>query len=116
MANARARRGAADRGAGRAAGRLVRARSGRVGAQGWCRRAVRPGDRACRRRSRRARRDLRGGAMRVLMTTDAVGGVWIYTADLAAALDRHGVDVVVAGMGPRPRRGDLSVPVRWGDF
>jgi glycogen synthase len=40
--------------------------------------------------------------MRVLMTADAVGGVWTYTADLAAALRAVGVEVHVATMGRAP--------------
>lgn len=39
---------------------------------------------------------------RVLITTDAVGGIWRYTADLAAALARRGVEVLIASLGPRP--------------
>jgi glycogen synthase len=37
--------------------------------------------------------------MRILMTADAVGGVWTYARDLAAALD---AEVVIATMGPPP--------------
>lgn len=37
--------------------------------------------------------------MRVLMTTDTVGGVWSYALELAAALAPHGVEVVLASMG-----------------
>jgi glycogen(starch) synthase len=40
--------------------------------------------------------------MRILMTTDAVGGVWTYSLDLARALGRHGVTVDLAVMGPPP--------------
>lgn len=36
---------------------------------------------------------------RVLMTTDAVGGVFTYTVELARALGAHGVDVTVALLG-----------------
>jgi glycogen(starch) synthase len=39
---------------------------------------------------------------RLLMTTDAVGGVWRYTVDLATALARRGVEILVASLGPRP--------------
>lgn len=39
---------------------------------------------------------------RILMTTDAVGGVWRYSADLIIALGRHGVEVLLANLGPRP--------------
>jgi glycosyltransferase involved in cell wall biosynthesis len=42
--------------------------------------------------------------MRVLMTADAVGGVWTYANDLAGALD---AEVTIATMGPPPlERGD----------
>lgn len=40
--------------------------------------------------------------LRILMTTDAVGGVWQYSLDLAEALAPRGVDVVLAAMGPAP--------------
>ena len=40
--------------------------------------------------------------MRILLTTDAVGGVWQYTAELARALAAEGVDCVVASLGPAP--------------
>jgi glycosyltransferase involved in cell wall biosynthesis len=38
----------------------------------------------------------------VLMTADAVGGVWTYCLDLARGLARHGVRVTLATMGPEP--------------
>jgi len=40
--------------------------------------------------------------MKLLMTADAVGGVWTYALDLCSALSRHGVRIVLATMGPRP--------------
>ena len=40
--------------------------------------------------------------MRVLMTADAVGGVWTYATTLAASLAPHGVEILLATMGPRP--------------
>ena len=40
--------------------------------------------------------------MRLLLTTDAVGGVWTYTAELARGLPRHGIEVVLAVLGPEP--------------
>jgi glycosyltransferase involved in cell wall biosynthesis len=40
--------------------------------------------------------------MKLLMTGDAVGGVWTYALDLARALAPLGVEVVLATMGPRP--------------
>ncbi|MBZ9677592.1 glycosyltransferase family 4 protein [Mesorhizobium sp. ES1-1] len=41
---------------------------------------------------------------RILMTTDAVGGVWRYSLDLARALAAEGNSVVLAGLGPEPSR------------
>lgn len=40
--------------------------------------------------------------MRVLMTTDAVGGVWTYSLTLARALRARGVAVALAAVGPEP--------------
>lgn len=40
--------------------------------------------------------------LRVLMTIDAVGGVWRYALDLAVGLRLLGVEPVFAGFGPRP--------------
>lgn len=37
---------------------------------------------------------------RILMTADAVGGVWQYATDLAAALADEGIETVLATMGP----------------
>jgi glycosyltransferase involved in cell wall biosynthesis len=34
------------------------------------------------------------------MTTDTVGGVWTYAVELTAALAPHGIEVVLAAMGP----------------
>jgi glycosyltransferase involved in cell wall biosynthesis len=41
---------------------------------------------------------------RLLLTADAVGGVWQYSLDLARGLSRLGVDVVLAVLGPAPSR------------
>jgi len=41
-----------------------------------------------------------GRPLRLLMTADAVGGVWSYVLDLAGALRRRDVDVVLALLGP----------------
>ncbi len=38
----------------------------------------------------------------VLLTTDTVGGVWRYTADLVAGLSRRGIRAIVATLGPPP--------------
>jgi glycosyltransferase involved in cell wall biosynthesis len=40
--------------------------------------------------------------LRLLMTADAVGGVWQYAIDLAAALAAHDVETVIAVLGPDP--------------
>jgi glycosyltransferase involved in cell wall biosynthesis len=41
------------------------------------------------------------GPKRVLISTDAVGGVWPYTIELARALSRRRVEVEIAVLGPR---------------
>jgi glycosyltransferase involved in cell wall biosynthesis len=43
------------------------------------------------------------GCRRVLMTADAVGGVWDYSLQLAEGLGTCGVEVTLATMGPLPR-------------
>lgn len=40
---------------------------------------------------------------RVLMTLDAVGGVWRYALDLAEGLGEAGIEVLLVGLGPKPR-------------
>ncbi len=45
---------------------------------------------------------LRRTPERVLMTTDAVGGVWRWTLDAAMAAAAQKVFCVIAGLGPRP--------------
>ncbi len=50
-------------------------------------------------------------ARRILMTADAVGGVWQYSIDLIEALSSHGFETLLATMGPRPsacQKGQLS--------
>jgi len=42
--------------------------------------------------------------MKVLMTTDTVGGVWTYSMELARALRTTGVRILLATMGPAPSR------------
>lgn len=39
--------------------------------------------------------------MKVLMTTDPIGGVWTYTLHLVSALRGHGVETALASMGAR---------------
>ena len=48
----------------------------------------------------------------VLMTTDAVGGVWTYALDLAEGLLRRGVAVTLAVLGPEPRPGQRRAAER----
>jgi hypothetical protein len=40
--------------------------------------------------------------LRILMTLDAVGGVWRYAIDLGQALRARGHEIVLAGLGPEP--------------
>jgi glycosyltransferase involved in cell wall biosynthesis len=55
---------------------------------------------------------LRG--MRILLSTDAVGGVWTYTLDLARELCHNGIETVLAVLGPPPadaaRAAALRIP------
>ncbi|MDB5569161.1 MAG: glycosyl transferase group 1 [Hyphomicrobiales bacterium] len=56
---------------------------------------------------------------RVLMTLDAVGGVWRYAVDLAHALAHDGVAVKLVGFGPRPSASDaahVQVDLTWEDL
>ncbi len=45
---------------------------------------------------------MRDRPRRILMTVDAVGGVWRYSVDLAAALAGAGTAVILAVLGPSP--------------
>jgi glycosyltransferase involved in cell wall biosynthesis len=45
--------------------------------------------------------------MRVLMSADAIGGVWTYALDLAGALAAGDVEVTLAVMGPPPSQDQL---------
>lgn len=40
--------------------------------------------------------------MRILMTTDTIGGIWTYCVELAGALQPHGVEVALATLGSPP--------------
>ena len=40
--------------------------------------------------------------MKILMTTDTVGGVWVYSLELCKALQKYGVQVHLAAMGQWP--------------
>jgi len=52
--------------------------------------------------------------MRILLTADAVGGVWQYSTDLASGLSVLGIETVLAVMGPSPsneqRENARSIP------
>src|SRR5688572_17464329 len=58
-----------------------------------------------------------GRVHRVLMTADAVGGVWRYSLDLARGLRERGVHVTLAVLGPAPSQAQrreamsLGVPI-----
>lgn len=45
---------------------------------------------------------------RMLMTGDAVGGVWRYSLELARGLSRLGVETTLAVLGPAPGTGQMS--------
>lgn len=45
---------------------------------------------------------------RVLMTADAVGGVWQYALDLSAAFSRRGTEILLPVMGDAPRPHQLA--------
>jgi glycosyltransferase involved in cell wall biosynthesis len=51
---------------------------------------------------------------RVLMTVDAVGGIWRYALDLAAALKPNHIEVVFAGLGPAPTEEKIAEANRIG--
>ena len=48
--------------------------------------------------------DVNQQPLRLLMTADAVGGVWQYSVDLISELTSHGAQVLLATMGPRPSK------------
>jgi glycosyltransferase involved in cell wall biosynthesis len=63
---------------------------------------------------------------RLLLVTDAVGGVWVYSLELARALEPLGIETVLAVMGPSPtpaqleeaagiRLIDTGLPLEWLD-
>jgi len=45
--------------------------------------------------------------LKVLVTADAVGGVWQYSTELAGGLSRLGIETVIAVMGPCPSEAQL---------
>jgi glycosyltransferase involved in cell wall biosynthesis len=48
------------------------------------------------------------GGLRLLMTTDAVGGVWTFSTGLANELALRGARILLVTMGPQPRAEQLS--------
>jgi glycosyltransferase involved in cell wall biosynthesis len=52
--------------------------------------------------------------MRVLITSDAVGGIWSYTLELTRYLNEHSVDVQICILGPRPSAKQWEDAVRAG--
>jgi glycosyltransferase involved in cell wall biosynthesis len=64
--------------------------------------------------------------LRLLLVTDTVGGVWVYSVELARALEPLGIDTVLAVAGPPPsaeqrkaagalRLIDTGLPLEWLD-
>src|SRR5260370_19555988 len=49
--------------------------------------------------------------LRILMTADAVGGVWVHATELARSLCEGGNEVMLTVIGPRPRPDQLR-PLR----
>lgn len=59
-----------------------------------------------------------GTRPRILMTTDAVGGVWRYSLDLTRHVKARGFEPVLVGFGPRPSADQRSeaediAPLHW---
>jgi glycosyltransferase involved in cell wall biosynthesis len=64
--------------------------------------------------------------LRLLLVTDAVGGVWVYSVELARALKPLGIETILAVMGPAPNAKqreqaaeikliDTGLPLEWLD-
>jgi glycosyltransferase involved in cell wall biosynthesis len=51
---------------------------------------------------------------RVMVTTDAVGGVWRYTLELTRTLSEAGITVAVVVLGPKPQARQLDEAYRSG--
>ena len=51
---------------------------------------------------------LPGRNPRILITADAVGGVWQYSNELAAGLSRLGIETILAAMGPSPSQAQIA--------
>ena len=82
-----------------AAARLARRR---CAARGWLAAGARPGAAA---REPLASVGRMSAAASSLLVTDAVGGVWVYSLELARALAPLGIETVLAVIGPVARRG-----------
>ena len=52
--------------------------------------------------------------LRVLMTIDAVGGVWRYAMDFANVARSAGIEMIFAGFGPLPSPGQRTEAERFG--
>lgn len=57
-----------------------------------------------------------GTPRRVLMTVDAVGGVWRYAMDLGRALSEHAIEIVFACFGPAASRAQAAEAESIGTF
>src|SRR3954453_9026087 len=55
-----------------------------------------------------ARAGAHGVLKRIMLTTDAVGGVWRYSLELASGFADRGARVVLAVMGPAPSAAQRS--------
>lgn len=70
----------------------------------------------------RIRRPSEPALHRVVMTVDAVGGVWRYAVDLSQSLQRRGLSVALIGFGPAPSRAQRAeaeaarLPLTWSDL
>ncbi len=53
-----------------------------------------------------------GGVRRVLLTADTVGGVWTFALELAEALAGHGLEILLATLGPFPSAAQRSAAAR----
>lgn len=51
---------------------------------------------------------MRSERLRILMTTDAVGGVWVFSSTLSEALTAEGCEVLLVTLGPPPRPHQLD--------
>ncbi|MGV3652456.1 MAG: glycosyltransferase family 4 protein [Devosia sp.] len=59
---------------------------------------------------------MKSSSGRILMSLDAVGGVWRYAMDLARTLRSEGFTFVFAGLGPKPNREQISEAEDIGDL